>query len=94
MQNNLKNKVFKQIIKIQKGKTKTYKQIAIKLKTSPRVVAKILSQNLEPIKIPCHRIICSDGKIGGYTYKGKFNPKMKINLLKKEGVKIKKNRII
>lgn len=86
---NFKEKVFKEVLKIPKGKTKTYKQIADKLKTSPRAIAKILSTNLYPIKIPCHRVICSNGKIGGYTYKGKFNPKKKIQLLKKEGINIK-----
>lgn len=83
----LKNKVFKQVSKIPKGKIATYKQIAEKLKTSPRAVAKILSTNPTPIKIPCHRVIRSDGEIGGYTFKGKFNPKKKIQLLGREGVK-------
>lgn len=90
----LKNKIFKEVGRIPKGKTKTYKQIADKLKTSPRAVAKILSTNPYPIKIPCHRVIRVDGKIGGYTFKGKFNPKMKIRLLREEGVKIKGNKII
>lgn len=86
----LKQKVFREVCKISKGKTRTYKEIAKKLKTSPRAIAKILSQNLKPIKIPCHRVVRSDGKIGGYTFKGKRKNKMKIKLLKKEGVKIKR----
>ena len=90
----LKNKIFKEVSKIKRGETKTYKQIAVKLKTSPRAVAKILSSNKNPIKIPCHRVIRADGKIGGYTFKGKFNSKIKIQLLKKEGVKIKSNRLV
>ncbi len=85
---DLKNKVFRQVCKIPKGKTRTYKQIAKATNTSPRAVAKILSQNPFPIKVPCHRVIRSDGKPGGYTYKGKRNDKMKIRLLKKESVKI------
>ncbi|MDD5193966.1 MAG: MGMT family protein [Candidatus Nanoarchaeia archaeon] len=84
----IKDKVFTIVSKIPKGKTRTYKQIAVKLNISPRYVARILSKNQNPIKIPCHRVICSNGKIGGYTFKGKFNPKMKIRLLKNEGVKI------
>jgi methylated-DNA-[protein]-cysteine S-methyltransferase len=91
---NLKQKVLREVCKIPKGKTKTYKEIAKKLKTSPRFVAKILSQNLNPIKIPCHRVIRSNGKISGYTFKGKRRDKMKIKLLKKEGVKIKDNKMI
>ncbi len=90
----LKNNLFKEVSKIKRGRTKTYKQLALKLKTSPRAVAKILSSNLYPIKIPCHRVIRSDGKIGGYTFKGKRKDKMKIKLLKKEGVKIRKGKLI
>lgn len=84
----MKNKVFKQVSQIPKGQTKTYKQIAEKLNTSPRAVAKILSQNPEPIKIPCHRVIRTDGRLGGYTFKGKRKPEMKIKLLRKEGLRI------
>ena len=91
---DIKNKVFAEVCKIKRGKVKTYKEIADKLKTSPRAIAKILSSNKNPIKIPCHRVIRSDGKIGGYTFKGKFNPKLKIKFLKKEGVKIKNNKTI
>lgn len=91
---NLQNKVFKILSKIPKGQVLTYKQIASKLHTSPRAVAKILSKNTHPIIIPCHRVICSNGKTGGYTSKGRFNPKMKIKLLKQEGIKIIRDKII
>ena len=84
----IKKKIFIEVCKIKRGKTKTYKEIAKAVKTSPRAVARILSQNLNPIKIPCHRVIRSDGKIGGYTFKGKRKDKMKIKLLRKEGAKI------
>ena len=90
----LKKKVYKEVCKIPRGKTKTYKEIAQVVKTSPRVVAKILSQNLEPIKIPCHRVIRAEGKIGGYTFKGKRRDSMKIKLLRKDGAKIKGNKIV
>ena len=80
----LSKEVFKQVSKIPKGKTITYKQLAKKLKTSPRAIAKILAANPSPIKIPCHRVIRADEKIGGYTYKGKRKDKMKIKLLKQE----------
>ncbi len=90
----LRNKVFREVCKIKRGKIKTYKQIAKAVKTNPRVVARILSQNLEPIKIPRHRVIRTDGKIGGYTFKGKFKPDMKIKLLRKEGVGIRGNKVI
>lgn len=85
----LRKKVYKEVCKIKRGQTRTYKEIAKRAKTSPRAVARILSSNLHPIKIPCHRVIRSDGKIGGYTFKGKRKDKMKIRLLKKEGIRIK-----
>jgi methylated-DNA-[protein]-cysteine S-methyltransferase len=90
---NLKNQVFKETLKIPKGEVSTYAIIAKKLKTSPRAVARILSANMHPIKIPCHRVIQSGRKIGGYTFKGKFDPAMKIRLLKEEGVNIKDGKI-
>ena len=90
----LREKLFMEVCKIPKGKTKTYKDIAIKLKTSPRAVARILSSNQNPINIPCHRIVMSNGDIGGYTFRGKSNKKMKVKLLKKEGVKIEKGKIL
>lgn len=89
----LKQKVFREVCKIPKGKTKTYKQIAKAVGSNARQIAKILSQNLHPIKIPCHRVVRSDGKIGGYTFKGKRKDKMKIKLLRKEGIKIKAERL-
>lgn len=90
---SLKEKVFKEVSKIKKGEVKTYKQIAEKLKTSPRAIAKILPSNKNPIKIPCHRVIRSNGKIGGYTYLGKRKDDMKIRLLKKEGIEIKNRKL-
>jgi methylated-DNA-[protein]-cysteine S-methyltransferase len=84
----LKEKVYQEVKKIPKGETRTYKQIAILCKTSPRAVARILSKNPTPIKVPCHRVIRSDGKLGGYTFKGKRKDNMKEELLKQEGVKL------
>ena len=68
---------------IPKGKVLTYKIVA-KLAENPRAyrtVGNILNKNKNP-KIPCHRVIKSDGKIGGY----KYGVKKKIALLKKEGI--------
>lgn len=80
----LKDKIYREVCKIPKGQTRTYKQIALACNTSPRAVAKILSKNPTPIKVPCHRVIRSDGKLGGYTFKGKRKDSMKEKLLKKE----------
>ena len=78
--------VWKEIKKIPKGQTKTYKDIAVALKKpkSSRAVANACGKNPLLIEIPCHRVIRSDGKLGGYSGKGGMNQKRK--LLKEEGV--------
>ena len=90
----LKEELWKELKKIPSGGITTYKELALKLGTGPRVIAKIISQNPHPIEVPCHRVICSDGRVGGYTYKGKLNPEMKIKLLKKEGVRIVNGKVV
>ena len=77
--------VWKEIKKIPKGQTKTYKDIAVTLKKpkSSRAVANACGKNPLLIEIPCHRVIRSDGKLGGYSGKGGINKKRK--LLKEEG---------
>ena len=65
-------KVWKEINKIPKGCVKTYKEIAhlIGKPKSSRAVANACGKNPLPIIRPCHRVICSDGKIGGYSAEG------------------------
>ena len=77
--------VWKEIKKIPKGQTKTYKDIAVALKKpkSSRAVANACGKNPLLIEIPCHRVIRSDGKLGGYSGKGGIKQKRK--LLKEEG---------
>ncbi len=89
MLTEFQKRVYNLLNKIPKGKVTTYKAIAKKLKSSPRAVGKALNKNPWPIKIPCHRVIKSNGKIGGY----KLGIKNKIKLLKKEGIKIKNQKI-
>tara|TARA_Y100000591_G_C21527227_1_gene542308 strand:- start:338 stop:613 length:276 start_codon:yes stop_codon:yes gene_type:complete len=77
--------VWEEIKRIPKGQTKTYKDIALALKKpkSSRAVANACGKNPLLIEIPCHRVIRSDGKLGGYSGKGGVNQKRK--LLKEEG---------
>lgn len=80
---SFKEKVFSVVKKIPKGKTLTYKEVA-KLVGKPsayRAVGNILNKNYDK-NIPCHRVIRSDGEIGGYNR----GAKKKIQILKKEGV--------
>ena len=77
--------VWEEIKKIPRGQTKTYKDIAVALKKpkSSRAVANACGKNPLLIEIPCHRVIRSDGKLGGYSGKGGMKQKRK--LLKEEG---------
>jgi methylated-DNA-[protein]-cysteine S-methyltransferase len=59
-------KVLECIKQIPFGQTVSYKWAAEQLGTLPRVVGQALKRNPLPIVIPCHRVIKSDGKLGGY----------------------------
>lgn len=75
--------VYGVVAKIPKGKVLTYKEVAI-LVGSPksfRAVGNVLHKNHNP-NIPCHRVVRSDGKVGGYN-KGSLE---KIKRLRREGV--------
>lgn len=77
-------KVRSIVQKIPKGKVLTYAQVATKAGSpnASRAVGSIMAKNFDP-KIPCHRVIRSDGKIGNYNRGGAH---AKLALLKKEGV--------
>ena len=79
-------KVWKAIDKIPFGHTITYKQLAesIGKPNAYRAVANACGKNPKPIKTPCHRVVSSDGSIGGYSAKGGVEKKRA--LLKKEGI--------
>ena len=76
--------VWNEIEKIPYGETRSYKDIAISLgkPNASRAVANACGRNPSPLIRPCHRVICSDGSIGGYSASG--GAKMKMKLLKKE----------
>tara|TARA_B100001996_G_scaffold343507_1_gene298678 strand:+ start:229 stop:498 length:270 start_codon:yes stop_codon:yes gene_type:complete len=78
-------KVWKYLKTIPKGKVKTYKQVAkaINSPKSARAVANACANNPYAPEVPCHRVIRSDGKLGGFSAPGGVNAKKK--LLKKEG---------
>ena len=79
-------KVWAHLRKIPRGSLKTYLQVAkaIGKPRAVRAVANAIGKNPYPPKIPCHRVIRSDGSLGGYSGKGGL--KTKRFLLKKEGV--------
>ena len=82
-------KVWKYLKKIPKGKVKTYLEVAkaIGKPKAIRAVANAIGKNPFPTKIPCHRVIKSDGNLGGYSGKGGIKEKRR--LLASEKVLIK-----
>ena len=76
--NFLQRKIWKELKKIKKGKTKSYGEIARKFKVSPRYVGKVCSQNKHILVIPCHRVIRSNGSISGFSAPGGTKLKRKL----------------
>lgn len=81
-------KVWLAISKIPKGKVVTYKELANKIgkPLAVRAVGNAVGANPCPIDIPCHRVVRTNGELGGYSGKGGI--KTKIKLLKTEGILI------
>ena len=79
-------KVWNYLKTIRKGTVKSYRQVAIGINRpkSARAVANAVGKNPFAPKIPCHRVIRSDGSLGGYSGKGGL--KTKKLLLKREGI--------
>jgi methylated-DNA-[protein]-cysteine S-methyltransferase len=76
-------KIWKQIKKVPYGKCVSYKNISKQTKIHPRLVGKICGENKLPLYIPCHRIIKSDGSLGGYSGGGGINLKKKLLKIEK-----------
>ena len=76
--------VYDLLRKVPSGKVSTYGDLAKALgnPSASRVIGSILAKNPNPIKVPCHRVVMSDGKVGGYAY----GAARKKDLLEKEGV--------
>lgn len=86
------DKVYQVVAKIPKGQVLSYSEVA-KLAGSPRAcraVGNIMHNNPDPKKIPCHRVVAANNKIGGYA----FGVETKIKKLQAEGIKIKKSSIL
>ena len=82
---NLQVKIWKELIKIPYGKTKSYGEIAKIVKTSPRYVGNVCGQNKHILIVPCHRVIRTDGSLGGFSSSGGLS--LKKRLLNMENAK-------
>ena len=82
----IQKKIWKELSKIPYGSTKSYGEVAAKVKTSPRYVGNVCGQNQYLLVIPCHRVIRSDGNLGGFSARGGVKLKKKILDLEKINV--------
>ena len=74
----LQKKIWKELIKIPYGKTKSYGDIAKIVKTSPRYVGNVCGQNKHLLVVPCHRVIRTDGSLGGFSSSGGLGLKKRL----------------
>ena len=88
---NLDQKIYKKLLEVPKGQITTYGELAkaVGLKNGQRIIGKIMNKNPYPVLVPCHRVVMSTGKIGGYAY----GEHIKIKLLNDEGIQIKNGKI-
>lgn len=87
----LEERVYKKLLEVPPGMVTTYGELAkaVGLKNGQRVIGRIMNKNPYPVIVPCHRVIKSNGQIGGYAW----GEKIKTNMLSKEGMKIKNGKI-
>lgn len=88
---SFEKKVYQAIKKIPKGRVATYRAVAraIGRPKAARAVGNALNKNPHAPQVPCHRVVKSDGTVGGYA----SGERKKISLLKREGVTIEKSKI-
>lgn len=89
--NDLDRRVYKKLLKVPKGKVTTYGELAkaVGLKNGQRAIGKIMNKNPFPVIIPCHRVVKSDGKVGGYFY----GQNVKTKMLSEEGIQIENGKV-
>jgi len=86
----LRKKVYEKLRKVPKGKFITYKKLAEAVNSKAyRAVGTFMKTNIFPKKIPCYKVVKSNGFVGGYS----GGMKKKIALLKKDGIKVKNNKV-
>jgi methylated-DNA-[protein]-cysteine S-methyltransferase len=76
---------------IPKGKVTTYREIARVLDSQAyRAVGRAMARNRDLVVVPCHRVVCSDGKVRGYAN----GVDQKIQLLEREGILILNGKVV
>jgi methylated-DNA-[protein]-cysteine S-methyltransferase len=89
--NDLDRRVYKKLLRVPKGKVTTYGELAkaVGLKNGQRAIGQIMNKNPFPVIIPCHRVVKSDGKVGGYFY----GQNVKTKMLSEEGILIQNGKV-
>ena len=97
-ENSFNEKVYALLRKVPKGKVTSYKALAEKLNTKAyRAVGQAMRCNPYAPRVPCHRVVASDGSVGGFS--GNISPKSKevkrkIRMLKLEGIKSNNHKLV
>ena len=88
----LEEKVYRKLLEVPKGRVTTYAELAkaVGVVHGQRVIGRIRNKNPYPVIIPGHRVILSNGRIGGYAW----GEDVKTKMLSKEGIKIKDGKIL
>lgn len=88
----LEERVYTKLLEVPQGKVTTYAELgkAVGLINGQRLIGRIMNKNPYPVIIPCHRVILSNGKVGGYAW----GDKVKTKMLSKEGIKFKDGKIL
>lgn len=81
---------YKILRQVPRGKVTTYKEIARALRSKAyRAVGNAMAKNPHAPMVPCHRVVASNGSLGGYA----FGLKAKVAILKREGVSVRSGKI-
>ena len=88
----LSTRVYTKLLQVPEGKVTTYGDLAkaVGLENGQRAIGTIMKKNPFLGIVPCHRVVKSDGKIGGFVY----GERTKSQMLVKEGIKIKDGKIV
>ena len=88
----IEEKIYRKLLEVPLGNVTTYGDLAkaINLKNGQRIVGQIMKKNQFPVIVPCHRVVKSNGTIGGYAY----GIERKKYMLSKEGLEINNDKIL
>jgi methylated-DNA-[protein]-cysteine S-methyltransferase len=90
LKDSFSSRCYSILKKVPKGKVTTYKLLAHTLKTKAyRAVGTAMNKNPYAPEVPCHRVVKTNGEVGGFAH----GTKKKIEMLKKEGIPIKNGKI-